>query len=156
MGEAFKDKDVVDVLNRDGILVYKTKGISMKPMLRTNRDVIFIRKKKDGERFRKYDTVLFQRDDGRTVLHRITKVAEDHYLIRGDNCFKNEYVREDQVLGILEAFMRNGKHKILATDFFYRVYSHVWVWIHPLVCLKSRIMIAIKKMLGMELGPIPE
>ena len=48
--ETFKE-----ILERDGTLVYKTKGISMLPMLRTNKDVIIIRAKKPGEIFKKYD-----------------------------------------------------------------------------------------------------
>ena len=154
MGEQAKDFE--GILEQDGILVYKTKGISMRPMLRTNRDVIIIRKKKANERFHKYDVVLHKRANGQYVLHRIIKVAEDHYMIRGDNCRNTEYVREDQVLGILETFIRDGKKKVPVTDFKYRIYSHMIVADYPIRRAKSEILIAMKKMLGMKLGPMPE
>ena len=32
-----------DILARDGKLVYKTRGVSMEPMLRQNRDLVVIR-----------------------------------------------------------------------------------------------------------------
>ena len=31
-----------DLLQRDGRLVYKTRGVSMEPMLRQNRDLVII------------------------------------------------------------------------------------------------------------------
>ena len=31
-----------DILSRDGQLVYKTRGVSMEPMLRQNRDLVVI------------------------------------------------------------------------------------------------------------------
>jgi hypothetical protein len=149
--ETFKE-----ILERDGTLVYKTKGISMLPMLRTNKDVIIIRAKKPGEIFKKYDVALFLRDNGQYVLHRITKVGKDHYMIRGDNCRYTEYVREDQVLGILDTFIRDGKDKIESTDLKYRIYYHLRVWDYPIRRAKCEILVAIKKMLGMDIGPIPE
>ena len=34
-----------NILDRDGILVYKTKGVSMRPLLRQDRDLVVIEKK---------------------------------------------------------------------------------------------------------------
>ena len=71
-----------DILARDGRLVYKTRGVSMEPMLRQNRDLVVIRV--PGSRLKKYDVALYKRGKD-YVLHRVIGVADGHYLIRGDN-----------------------------------------------------------------------
>ena len=38
-----------EVLARDGVLVYRTRGVSMEPMRREGRDVVTIRAAKPGE-----------------------------------------------------------------------------------------------------------
>ena len=70
-----------EILSKDGKLVYKTKGVSMNPMLYQNRDLVVIVPNK--ERLKKYDVALYRR--GRSyVLHRVIEVNDDGtYLIRG-------------------------------------------------------------------------
>ena len=46
-----------EVLARDGVLVYRTRGVSMEPMLRQGRDLVTIRAAKPGERFPAYQNV---------------------------------------------------------------------------------------------------
>ena len=60
-----------EVLARDGVLVYRTRGVSMEPMLRLGRDLVTIRAAKPGERFHENDVVLYYQAVGRYVLHRI-------------------------------------------------------------------------------------
>ena len=50
-----------DILARDGKLVYKTRGVSMEPMLRQNRDLVVIRV--PSSRLKKYDVALYKRGD---------------------------------------------------------------------------------------------
>ena len=73
-----------EILTRDGKLVYRTKGVSMEPMLRQNRDLVVI--SVPSSRLRKYDVALYRRG-GSYVLHRVIDVKDDGYLIRGDNTF---------------------------------------------------------------------
>jgi signal peptidase I len=78
-----------ELLARDGYLVYKTRGVSMEPMMRQNRDLVIIRI--PTCRLHKYDVALYRR--GRNyVLHRVIGVEKDHYLIRGDNTYSVETV----------------------------------------------------------------
>ena len=67
-----------DILARDGKLVYKTRGVSMEPMLRQNRDLVVIRV--PSSRLKKYDVALYKRGDN-YVLHRVVGVGDGHYLI---------------------------------------------------------------------------
>jgi len=114
-----------EVLQRDGKLVYKNRGTSMLPLIRENRDLIII-KKKGKERCKKYDVVLYKRNSGQYVLHRILKVCKDDYVIAGDHCtYKEHGITDSQVLGVLTAVVRDGK-TVNTTDKRYLIYSHIW------------------------------
>ena len=107
-------------LERTGHLVYTNKGVSMMPLLRQGRDVLVIRAQKSG--FQKNDAVLFKRENGQYVLHRITKCNPDGtYYIVGDNCISGERIREDQLLGVLTQVRRNNR-TVASDDLDYRLY----------------------------------
>lgn len=117
-------------LDQLGVVVHTNKGTSMMPLLRENRDLMVIRKRGAG-RFHKYDAVLFRRDSGEYVLHRILRVNPDSYWIVGDNCISGETVREEQVLGILTEIVRDGK-TIRVTDKGYLLFVRIWCALFPL------------------------
>lgn len=110
-------------------LVYKTKGVSMLPMLRQDRDLVHI--VPPADRLKKYDVAFYRRANGQYVLHRVVKVEQTGYGIRGDNCIGTEHVPEEQVLGVLVAFQRDGKTRPV-TAFGYRLYARLWCWLYPL------------------------
>lgn len=118
-----------ELLERNGALAYTNKGVSMMPLLREGRDIMIIEKRSPP--YRKYDAVLFLRDNGQYVLHRIMKVLDGEYYIIGDNCISGEMIREDQILGVLTAVERDGK-RIGETDLLYRGYVRFWWAIFPL------------------------
>ena len=123
MSSAFEE-----LLARDGCLVYKTRGVSMEPMLRQNRDLVVIQI--PSSRIKKYDVVLYKRDN-RYILHRVVSVESDHYLIRGDNTYALERVPDSAVLGVLTEFRRKGK-QISVKNKGYRLYFRIWNLIYPL------------------------
>ena len=116
-------------LDRSGSIVFTNKGVSMMPLLRQDRDLIVI-EKKGPQRFQKYDVVLFKRGQ-QYVLHRILEVREHDYFIAGDNCRTGEYVRDEQILGILTQVVRDGK-TITPDDPAYQRYVHLWCDFYPL------------------------
>ena len=123
-----------ELLARDGYLVYKTRGVSMEPMLRQNRDLVIIRM--PACRLHKYDVALYRR--GRNyVLHRVIGVEKDHYLIRGDNTYSVETVPDEAVIGVLTSFKRKGK-EISMENRFYRFYVRFWNAIYPVRALYAR------------------
>ena len=134
-----------EILARDGRLVYKTKGVSMEPMLRQNRDLVIV--SVPSARLNKYDVALYKRGSS-YVLHRVIEVKEDHYLIRGDNTFILEKVPDDAVIGLLTGFQRKGTY-YEATNRAYQRYVRFWHMIYPLrlilfCCQRAAVVIARK------------
>ncbi len=118
-----------DILERDGILVYKTKGYSMRPLLRENRDIVIIEKKQPGKRLNKYDVALYKTGE-KYVLHRVVGVRYDGYDIRGDNTFRLEDVHDEEIIGVLKNIQRNGK-TINVSDKKYMRYVRFWNCVYP-------------------------
>ena len=136
------------LLEEDGKLVYRTRGVSMEPMLRQNRDLVVI--EVPASRLKKYDVALYKRGTS-YVLHRVIGVKSDHYLIRGDNTYALETVPDSAVLGVLTAFQRKGK-KYSVTDWNYRCYVRFWNAIYPLRALRARgrgLAVGIARKLGL-------
>ena len=151
------DPVIESILARDGTLVYKTRGTSMEPMLRQNRDLVVIRV--PASRLHKFDVALYKRGES-FVLHRVIGVGSDHYRIRGDNTFMLEHVPDSAVIGVLVSFQRKGK-QIDVGNRGYRFYVRFWNAIYPLraLCFRARclavkaagrlgILPQIKRMLG--------
>lgn len=121
-------------LTEQGKLIYRNRGYSMMPMLRQNRDLVII-EPTNGRRCRRYDVVLYRRGE-RYILHRILKVTPNGYVICGDHNVRKEYdVTDDQIVGVLTAFVRNGK-EISTEDRLYKAYVHLWC-----DCFPARVVI---------------
>ncbi len=124
-----RQSHIEELLERDGVIVYKTRGVSMRPMLKQNRDLVTVRKFEG--RLKKYDVPLYPRRTGGFVLHRIIGVKDDCYIIRGDNTFVKEYVPFSEVIGVLTDFKRKGKdHSVDSAG--YKLYARFWNLIYPL------------------------
>lgn len=118
------------LLDETGQLIYTNKGVSMMPLLREGRDLMVIRKK-EPEGVKKYDAVLFRRPAregrGAYVLHRVLRCNGDGtYWIVGDNCLDGETVREENILGVLEAVIRDGKKKLPMDRADMWLYVRLW------------------------------
>ena len=120
--------DALMPLIRESLAMGKTvrfspRGISMLPMLRQCIDSVVL--SPVPEVLHKYDLPLYQRDNGKYVLHRIVKV-EGTYTCVGDNQFALEHgLRHDQMIALVTAFTR-GERLIPVTDIRYRLYCRIW------------------------------
>ena len=99
-----------------------TSGISMRPMLREHRDIAVI--ERVNRKLKKNDVPLYRRAGcDKLVLHRILKVTDNGYVIRGDNLYYKEYdVTDEDIVGVLKAFYREGKYYDCATSKTYHIY----------------------------------
>ena len=118
------------ILESDGVYPSVTSGRSMRPLFKTHRDMIVL--KKCTERPKKYDVVLYRIGD-KYILHRIIGIDEEKklFIIRGDNTYKKEYVPFSKILARLSSFTRKGKHGSV-DDASYKIYSRVWNFIYPI------------------------
>ena len=133
-----------EYLDRYGTLVYTNVGVSMLPLMRQGKD-LFIVRKKGTERCRKGDVVLFRRPPDKYVLHRIIDVREKEYILLGDNCLRKEYgIRDDDIIGVMTAFVRNGKEHSIS-ELPYRVYSTIWVHMAPVRVFAKRTAAFLKR-----------
>ena len=131
-----KTRTFYEEIERTGRIIYTVRGLSMLPLLRQGRDVVVIEKPK--EELKKYDVVLFHRQTGQYVLHRILKKKDGKYWIVGDNNVTGEMVSEEQILGILTSVKR-GERTVKITDWDYRLYTHLWCDVYPVRFLVLRI-----------------
>ena len=107
-------------LAKEGIAVPITtplRWISMEPMIRVNRDpVTFIPVSRD---LIPGDVVLFERQDGAYVCHRVFKILDNGNTILtwGDNAEQpDEPVPRSAVFGLAVSYERDGKRYTLDSD----------------------------------------
>ena len=110
---------IEEILAEQGVYVGPTVGVSMLPMLKNRRDTIVVKPK--TERLKRLDVALYRRGND-YVLHRVLAPIDGGYLIRGDNCYADERIPEEDVFGVLTEFFRKDKH-IYCTDKKYLRYA---------------------------------
>ena len=103
-------------------------GISMLPMLRQGIDSVVL--SPVPEKLKKYDLPLYQRHDGKYILHRIIRVGET-YTCMGDNQFQPEPgLHHDQMIALVTAFYR-GERQIRCDCVIYQLYCRIWHYSRP-------------------------
>lgn len=130
----------LEELDKKGAYLSVPKGISMNPMLYeadTIAEIHTITKPPV-----RYDVVLYIRGEEQGVIHRVLYKKGDIYVINGDNCWQKEYVRPEQIRGIVTNFYRKGRwHDV--NEPLYRLYSHLWVDFffirRPILYIRDRI-----------------
>ena len=100
-------------------------GTSMLPLLKQGKSLVWLRA--TGEKqLEKGDVVLYKKNDGTLVLHRIIGREKDTYLLLGDHSYNRlERVEEKDIIAIAENFYINGKF-IKKTALWYRIYLKIW------------------------------
>ena len=103
-------KNAEELLKTQDEVMTRTRGTSMRPLLRQGRDIVVI--KRPEFPLKAGDAPLYRvKGKKELVLHRILKVGKDGaYIIRGDNLFFKEYVKESQIVGVMKAFYREGRY----------------------------------------------
>lgn len=121
---------MAQMLDQNGTVTFTVSGISMQPMLYDRRDTVTI--VKPILPLKKYDLPFYRMDDGRFVLHRIIQLNPDGtYNCRGDNRWESEdNIREDQIIGVVKSFTRNGKKINVDKSLGYWLYTRTWCFFH--------------------------
>ena len=106
-------------------------GSSMTPFLVHGRDTVYLSRLERP--VRRGDMLLYLRDNGRYILHRVWKVEPDGtFTIVGDAQTELERgIREDQIIAIVTAAVRKGR-RIGPGDFWWEFFEKVWIRMVPL------------------------
>ena len=122
---------MAEMLEKDGTVTFTVAGWSMQPMVYNRRDTVTLVKPQLP--LKKYDLPLFRLDNGKFILHRVVKVYKNgNYKCQGDNRWEPEdNIRDDQIIGVVKSFNRNGKQIDVDKSFGYWLYTRTWKFLHP-------------------------
>lgn len=119
------EETIRKVLEKGGTFTFYPRGTSMQPFVVQGRDKITLESL--PTQVKKYDVILYKRENGAFVLHRVVGKKEDGYVFRGDNQFVNEYgIKREQMIGIMTEIIR-GDDVIRVNDTKHRLWARFWV-----------------------------
>lgn len=136
------------LLEQNGEISGRTVGKSMLPLFRSDRDIAII--KKIDRKLKVNDVLLYRKKEtDEFILHRLIKIDENGYIIRGDNRYNREKnVTDDDIIGVMTAFERNGKYYECDKSTSYKLYVFYIRASYPLrrVIHKFRSFIKVVKL----------
>ena len=105
-------------------------GSSMTPFLVHGRDTVYL--SKVTAPLTRGDMILYRRDSGDYILHRIFRAEGDNYILVGDaQTMMEPGIRADQVLAVATAVRRKGK-LLKQGSFWWDFFEKVWIRMVPL------------------------
>ena len=105
-------------------------GSSMTPFLVHGRDTVYL--SKTAAPLKRGDMILYRRDSGDYILHRIFRAEGDTYTLVGDaQTMLEPGIRADQVLAVVTAVRRKGK-LLKKGSFWWDFFEKVWIRMVPL------------------------
>ena len=141
-----KTVDVERLLEQGQSIQIQPQGYSMYPMFVPGRDAAVI-EGAEGAKLKRGDVVLYRRESGMLVLHRIWRVRQDGFYMVGDNQSEVEGpLQRSQIKGILTGFVRKGKYRSVKNP-VYRLASGLWLFLRPVRPVLSGMAAAVKRML---------
>lgn len=128
---------------RKGKYRFYPRGVSMQPLLYAGDDSVELSAVGD---INKYDMLLYQRDDGSFVLHRVVAVRGELIDFCGDGqCFVEKDIRRDQIKAGVYAFYK-GERRVEVTDKKYLRYAKRRVATIPLRRAKTIAAAVLKRL----------
>ena len=114
----------LEELKKHGMYLTAPEGTSMNPMLFESDSVVEIHTITSPPK--RGDVVMYIRGQSQGVVHRVLSQKGDIFIINGDNCWQKEYVKREQIFGIVTQFYRKGRWYNVSEP-LYRLYSFMWV-----------------------------
>ena len=138
---------IEDTVKKGGSMPLVVTGNSMNPFMKDGRDTVWLEACKESD-YRRGKILLFRREDGKIVLHRVKKVLHDGILVmHGDAQYWCEEIKEEQVLAVVTFIERNGK-KTSCNSLTYKIKIELWQLFKPVRLLLCRVQRKIKKVFG--------
>lgn len=96
-----------EVISSGGEFRMYPRGVSMLPLLTQGEDSVVLVSLGD---VCENDMILYRRDNGQFVLHRVTKIDGDEYIMCGDNQFELEGgIKREHLLAKVKYFYNKDK-----------------------------------------------
>ena len=135
--------DIERLLAQGQSIQIQPQGYSMYPMFVPGRDAAVI-EPVEAARLKRGDVVLYRREGGILVLHRIWRIHADGFYMVGDNQSEVEGpLRASRIKGILTGFVRKGKY-IPVGNPLYCLASRLWLFLRPVRPALSKVAAAVK------------
>ena len=120
-------------------------GNSMSPFLIHGRDTIYLSRL--TRPVKRGDVLLYQRDSGAYILHRVYKIESDSFTMVGDAQTELEPgIRPEQVIAIMSSAERKGK-KQAPGSFWWEFFEKVWIRMVPLRPIVRKVYTAVSRLL---------
>lgn len=138
--------DIEQLLKDGSAIQLKPQGYSMYPLFHPGRDEAII-EAYPIDQLRRGDVILYRRDQGILVLHRICRITSDGFYLVGDNQTEIEGpLRPDQIRGKMTGVVRSGKSFSVSHP-LYRMLSSLWLFLRPIRPLFWRTATLFRKIL---------
>ena len=120
-------------------------GNSMSPFLVHGRDTIYLSRL--TRPVKRGDVLLYQRDSGAYILHRVYKIEGDSFTMVGDAQTELEPgIRPEQVIAIMSSAERKGK-KQAPGSFWWEFFEKIWIRMVPLRPIVRKVYTAVSRLL---------
>ena len=120
-------------------------GNSMSPFLIHGRDTIYLSRL--TRPVKRGDVLLYQRNNGAYILHRVFKIENDSLIMVGDAQTELESgIRPDQVIAIMSSAERKGK-KQAPGSFWWEFFEKVWIRMVPLRPIVRKVYTVVSRLL---------
>ncbi len=138
---------IEDTVKKSGSMPLVVTGNSMNPFMKDGRDTVWLEDCKALD-YKRGKILLFKREDGKIVLHRVRKVMSDGILVmNGDAQYWCEEIKKEQVLAVVTYIERNGK-KTSCNSLTYKIKIELWQLLKPVRPLIFKVQRKIKKVFG--------
>lgn len=136
-----------EIINAGGHFTLCVSGSSMNPFLVHGRDFVRLKKYIDQD-LKKGRILLFRRDTGELVLHRVRRVLPDGRLVmNGDAQVWCETISPEQVIAAVSDIECKGRI-FSCRSFRYRAVVFFWQLLFPFRSLIFRVRNKLKRMIN--------
>lgn len=139
---------ILPLLKEGKSVKIKPTGGSMVPFITGDRDMVEI--KAVGPNLKRGDIVLYRRDNGQYILHRIFRVGSDGYYMLGDSQnWVEGPISPEQIVAQSEIYYKDGIRKD-NSKVSMRIKYTVWFWLRPVRGILIKLNTFKRRLLGKE------
>ena len=133
---------IQEKLESGGDVVFTVTGSSMLPFMKDGKTLVTI--KQIDKKLKKHD-IVFYKNNGKFILHRILKITSNYIITCGDGLTKLEYIKESDIFAKVVKF-QNGHVLTDVKNIFYRFKVNIWLLLRPFRRYLLFILRKIKKL----------